>query len=67
MARLFISIVIVAVAAGLVLGLFSGARRLMSSGKARIAEQGLGVAAMKQVSFVLLVALIFYAAIWGAG
>lgn len=67
MARLLISIVVIAVAAGLLLGLVSGARRMVSSGRFRIAEPGRGVAVMKQVSFVLLVALIFYAAIWGAG
>lgn len=67
MARLLISVVMVAVAAGLVLGVFSGARRMVSSGRGRTAEAGRGVPVMKQVSFVLLVALIFYAAIWGAG
>lgn len=67
MARLLISVVVVAVAAGLVVGLFSGARRMVSSGRFRNAEAGRGVPLMKQVSFVLLVALIFYAAIWGAG
>ena len=67
MVRLLISVVVVAMAAGLVLVLVAGAEGMMSSARARIAGQGRGVAAMKQISFVLLVALIFYAAIWGAG
>lgn len=67
MARLLISVVVVAIAAVVVLGLVSGARRMVSSGRSRTAEPGRGVAVMKQTSFVLLVALIFYAAIWGAG
>lgn len=67
MVRLLISVVIVAMAAGLVLVLVTGARGIMPTARARLAGQGRGVAAMKQISFVLLVALIFYAAIWGAG
>lgn len=67
MARLFIGVVVVAIGSALVWAAANGTRAVIENRRRRTG----GIAAkgdlMKQTSFVLLVALIFYAAIWGAG
>ncbi|CAM4392460.1 hypothetical protein [Palleronia rufa] len=48
-------------------GRLAGAQDADGTGTGRTARNRLGETPMQRLSFVLLVALIFYAAIWGAG
>ncbi|WP_226779374.1 hypothetical protein [Oceaniglobus trochenteri] len=66
MARLFIVLLFVAILAAMAIGVISAIGRAADAGRTRLAQAEMGNGAMQRISFVLLVALIFYVSIWGA-
>lgn len=66
MARFVILLLFGVILAALAIGLVSHLGRAADAGRARLARSDMGNGAMQRISFVLLVALIFYASIWGA-
>ena len=65
MARLMIVLLFLAILAGLAIGAASAVQRGLRAGRDRVAQAEMGNTTMQKLSFVLLVALIFYVSIWG--
>ncbi|SFG53166.1 hypothetical protein SAMN04488020_102465 [Palleronia marisminoris] len=67
MARLLLAALVIAIVVTLVSMAVRQLTDTASTARARLRDLPLGESPMQRLSFVLLVALIFYAAIWGAG
>jgi hypothetical protein len=67
MYRLLLAALVLAVAAALLSMAVRALAESLGSARARAGLAELGDTPMQRLSFLLLVALIFYAAIWGAG
>lgn len=67
MARLLLAALVIAIVVTLVSMAVRQLTDTVSTARARLRDLPLGESPMQRLSFVLLVALIFYAAIWGAG
>ena len=67
MARLLLAALVIAIVVALVSMAVRQLTDSVSHARARVRDLPLGERPMQRLSFVLLVALIFYAAIWGAG
>ncbi|WP_375261057.1 hypothetical protein [Palleronia sp.] len=67
MARLLLAALVIAIVLVLVSTAVRQLTETASNVRARVRNLPLGERPMQRLSFVLLVALIFYAAIWGAG
>ncbi len=67
MLRLLLATLVLAIATALVSLAVRSLAETVGSVQPRMRLAALGETPMQRLSFVLLVALIFYAAIWGAG
>ena len=67
MARLLLAALVIAIFLALVSMAVREFGNTVSTARASLRDLPLGESPMQRLSFVLLVALIFYAAIWGAG
>ena len=67
MARLLLAALVIAIVVTLVSMAVRSLGDTASHARARLRTLPLGESPMRRLSFVLLVALIFYAALWGAG
>ena len=67
MSRLVLAMVVLALVLGLAYLALSLLRSMAASGRSRIERADFGGRTMQKVSFVLLVAVILYASIWGGG
>ncbi len=66
MLRLLIATLVLAIAVALVSMAVRSLAQTAGAARNRVRSASLGETPMQRLSFVLLVALIFYAAIWGA-
>ncbi|SPJ23804.1 hypothetical protein [Palleronia abyssalis] len=67
MPRLLLTALVLALVVALVSLALRSLGQVATDARARLRQAPLGETPMQRLSFVLLVALIFYAAIWGAG
>lgn len=67
MARLLFAALVIAIVVALVSMAVRSVADTTTGARARLRDLPLGQSPMQRLSFVLLVALIFYASIWGAG